>query len=69
MKSGVLESMPTCGLPDEMRSPSQRMFSCRNRLTLGKRYEVIDRDGSNVIVLDDDGNRASFNGTRLVDQQ
>lgn len=65
MKAGILVSMPICGQPDSALTQSQRYFSCRNRLTLGRIYTVIGRDGGNVIVADDDGRDAHFNADRL----
>jgi hypothetical protein len=68
MRSGILETMPNCGLPNADRSQSHRAFGGHNCLTLGKRYDIVDRGGGNVVVLDDDGRRASFAASRLVNQ-
>ena len=60
MKRGKLVSLPGCTIPLDQRGPSHRMFGSFNRLTVGKEYDVIDTDGSSVVVLDDDGKQASF---------
>jgi hypothetical protein len=62
---GKLISLPDCALPAYQDAQCTRYFGVANTLTLGKVYEVLDLNGSNVIVLDDDGVQAMFYSGRL----
>lgn len=63
---GILITLPSSTLPEESLSPSQRCFSVRNRMTLGRAYDVVDREGGNLVVRDDDGRLAYLNPQHLL---